>query len=157
MATGSALSNKILKQVEFYFSDSNYPRDKFLRAQAAQNEEGFVPINVIATFSRVKSLTEDIKLISEAARKSPSLVLNEDGTMIKRKNPLPEEDTSLARTVYTKGWTPGISIEEIEDAVTPYGKVLCVRIRKFLDKKPKDSAFIEFETDEVAKKVCNES
>src|SRR5690606_13007699 len=32
--------NKVRKQVEFYFGDSNFPRDKFLRAQAALNEEG---------------------------------------------------------------------------------------------------------------------
>jgi lupus La protein len=34
------LKEKILKQVEFYFSDSNYPKDKFLRTQAAHDEEG---------------------------------------------------------------------------------------------------------------------
>lgn len=36
------MANKaqIKKQVEFYFGDSNFPKDKFLRAQAALNEEG---------------------------------------------------------------------------------------------------------------------
>ncbi len=33
---------QILKQVEFYFSDSNYPRDKFLRGCAAKNEKGCI-------------------------------------------------------------------------------------------------------------------
>jgi hypothetical protein len=33
---------EIKKQVEFYFSDSNYPKDKFLRAQAALNDEGCI-------------------------------------------------------------------------------------------------------------------
>ena len=36
------LKEKIQKQIEFYFSDSNYPRDKFLRSLAAQNEEGCI-------------------------------------------------------------------------------------------------------------------
>lgn len=34
------LASKVLKQVEFYFSDSNFPKDKFLRAQAALDAEG---------------------------------------------------------------------------------------------------------------------
>jgi hypothetical protein len=34
------LQDKVREQVEFYFSDSNFPKDKFLRSQAAQNEEG---------------------------------------------------------------------------------------------------------------------
>ena len=31
---------EILTQVEFYFSDSNFPKDKFLKAQAALNPDG---------------------------------------------------------------------------------------------------------------------
>jgi hypothetical protein len=34
------LKTKIKKQVEFYFSDSNYPRDKFLRTEASKDPEG---------------------------------------------------------------------------------------------------------------------
>jgi len=29
---------KVLKQVEFYFSDSNFPRDRFLKDLANKNE-----------------------------------------------------------------------------------------------------------------------
>lgn len=35
-----SLENKIIKQVEFYFSDSNLPRDKFLRSLVANHPEG---------------------------------------------------------------------------------------------------------------------
>lgn len=42
MADNQALKNSIRKQVEFYFSDSNYPKDKFLRSQAAQNDQGCI-------------------------------------------------------------------------------------------------------------------
>lgn len=34
----SDLAKKLKQQIEFYFSDSNYPRDKFLRAKAAEND-----------------------------------------------------------------------------------------------------------------------
>jgi hypothetical protein len=39
--TGDAraeLFRQVLRQVEFYFSDSNLPRDKFLRAKTEENE-----------------------------------------------------------------------------------------------------------------------
>ena len=39
-ATPSDLAEKIKAQVEFYFSDSNYIKDKFLRNQAALDEQG---------------------------------------------------------------------------------------------------------------------
>jgi lupus La protein len=38
---------KIVKQVEFYFSDSNFPNDKFLRGTADKNG-GWVPVATIA-------------------------------------------------------------------------------------------------------------
>lgn len=33
---------KIKKQVEFYFSDSNFPRDKFLRTEASKDPDGCI-------------------------------------------------------------------------------------------------------------------
>jgi len=32
------MADKIKAQLQFYFSDSNYPRDKFLRAKAAEGD-----------------------------------------------------------------------------------------------------------------------
>lgn len=31
---------RIKKQVEFYFSDSNFPRDKFLRTESSKDPDG---------------------------------------------------------------------------------------------------------------------
>jgi len=50
--TESNWEEKVIKQVEFYFSDSNFPRDKFLRAQAALDENGYVSIETISTFKK---------------------------------------------------------------------------------------------------------
>lgn len=38
--TTSEVCSKIQKQVAFYFSDSNYPKDKFLQEEAKKSEEG---------------------------------------------------------------------------------------------------------------------
>ena len=47
---------KVKLQIEFYFSDSNLPRDKFLRETVSADPDGFVDIALIITFSRLRYL-----------------------------------------------------------------------------------------------------
>ena len=54
----------IRKQVEFYFSDSNYRKDTFLKAAAESDPDGFVAISVLLTFNRLKSLTTDVAVVA---------------------------------------------------------------------------------------------
>lgn len=49
-------SHQLSNQVEFYFSDSNLPRDKFLNEKVAADPEGYVDIALLCTFSRMKAL-----------------------------------------------------------------------------------------------------
>ena len=53
------LCEKIVQQVEFYFSDANITRDKFLLKHVRRNKEGFVSLKLVASFKRVKHLTKD--------------------------------------------------------------------------------------------------
>jgi len=153
MADRQATLDAVRKQVEFYFSDSNYPKDKFLRSQAAQNDEGYVPISVIATFSRMKKITEDLELVKEAVKTATTLQVSPDGQSVKRLAALPEQDTSITRTIYAKGFPDetGYSIEDVESVFSKFGKILSTRIRKTKnDKKQKPSVFVEFSTPEEA-------
>ena len=45
--------------MEFYFSDANITRDKFLLKHVRRNKEGFVSLKLVASFKRVKHLTKD--------------------------------------------------------------------------------------------------
>lgn len=36
------MNEKIIKQIDFYFSDSNLPRDKFLKGLVDSNPEGYI-------------------------------------------------------------------------------------------------------------------
>ena len=45
-------------QIEFYFSDSNLPRDAFLLSAVEEAPDGFVSLALICTFSRMRSLLE---------------------------------------------------------------------------------------------------
>lgn len=50
---------------EYYFSLDNLERDFFLRRK--MDQEGFLPIGLIASFHRVQALTTDINLILEVS------------------------------------------------------------------------------------------
>ena len=53
------LKNKIIKQVEFYFSDANITKDAFLLKHVRRNKEGYVSLKLITSFKKVKSLSKD--------------------------------------------------------------------------------------------------
>jgi len=110
------------------------------------------------TFNRVKSLTQDLGLINAVLSACEDLEYA-DGK-VKRKQPIPEKDLSLARSIYAKGFpTEGGDsiIDTIIETFSKFGKVLSVRVRRGLDKQFKGSAYIEFSTEEEAKKFLDEN
>ncbi|KAK7331356.1 hypothetical protein VNO77_25579 [Canavalia gladiata] len=82
------LKLKIIKQVEYYFSDESLPNDKYLLGFVKRNKEGFVPISVVASFRKMKKLTRDHSFIVAALKESSLLVVSGDGKRVKRLNPL---------------------------------------------------------------------
>ncbi|XP_066576260.1 la-related protein 1B isoform X6 [Amia ocellicauda] len=64
----SLLKEYIKRQIEYYFSPENLERDFFLRRK--MDENGFLPISLIASFHRVQALTTDVSLIFEALKDS---------------------------------------------------------------------------------------
>ena len=94
-------SAKVLKQVEFYFGDSNYARDKFLQEQAKKEEQGWIPLETIMSFNRMKTLTQDADLIVKVLREGSELVeVSEDGKLVRRALPLPEDKDFNDRSIY---------------------------------------------------------
>ncbi len=75
----------ILKQMEYYFSDANLPRDKFLRGEMAKDDE-WVELKVIATFNRMKVLVPslDLATIVDAIRNSANLEVCEEKMRVRR-------------------------------------------------------------------------
>ncbi|XP_020206485.1 la-related protein 1C [Cajanus cajan] len=76
------LSNLILKQIEYYFCDDNLVRDEFLKSK--MDDQGWVPVTLIADFPRVRNLTSNIQLILDSLR--TSLVVEVQGDKLRRKN-----------------------------------------------------------------------
>lgn len=61
-----SLMSMLSMQLEYYFSVDNMCKDMFLRRH--MDSQGFVPLGVIASFKRVKSLTEDFELLRHVSR-----------------------------------------------------------------------------------------
>jgi len=77
---GDDLLVALKQQVEFYFSPQNLPTDVYLRSQ--MNSRHFCKIDTIASFNKVKALTDDKTLLLQAIKQSKSLVLDETETMV---------------------------------------------------------------------------
>jgi len=145
----STLKMNIKRQIEFYFSDSNFRKDKFLKSQAELDPNGFVPISVLLTFNRLKALTTNVSLIVDAMKHSEVVDISDDGLKLKRNAELPADDNSMLKTLYVKGYPtddPDVTIESVTAQFSTYGKVNLVHLRKIkLNKSFKGSCFIEYD------------
>jgi lupus La protein len=96
----SELDQAILKQVEYYFSDQNLVKDTFLRRHISADPNHFVPLSLLITFNKLKSLSTDVNVISAALKQSKELVLSEDGLSVKRPGELPSRKVQVKDKVF---------------------------------------------------------
>ena len=61
---GQELLKAVKKQIEFYLSRSNLQNDAYLVQQMDASLN--VPVNVIASFPKIASLTKDLKVVIKA-------------------------------------------------------------------------------------------
>jgi La-related protein 7 len=161
------LKQKIIRQVEYYFSDENLPGDKFLLTAMKKNKKGFVPISTIATFHKMKKLTRDLALIVSALKESSFLVVSSDGKKVKRLSPLPEVRDPKIFTVLVENLPEDHSDENIREIFGKAGRIKSVSIcdpnaiqepekgckkEKYIT--PRLHAFVEYETVEAAEKAA---
>ncbi|KAL3514804.1 hypothetical protein ACH5RR_027521 [Cinchona calisaya] len=98
----------IVKQIDYYFSDANLVKDDYLRSN--MDDEGWVSINLIASFPRVQQLTTDISLILDSLRASVIVEVKEQGDKVRRRNEWKKWTQSGSRTSLDSGFqTPGTS------------------------------------------------
>ncbi|XP_026112265.1 lupus La protein [Carassius auratus] len=155
----SLLEKKVAEQIEYYFGDHNLPRDKFLKEQL-QLDDGWVPLETMLKFNRLKSLTSDAAVIVESLQKSKTglLEISEDKTKIRRNpnKPLPEDneeyrDALKHKSIYMKGFPLETTLDEIKEWFADKGKVENIYLRKGAQKTFKGSIFAVLESEEAAK------
>ncbi|VVB08138.1 unnamed protein product [Arabis nemorensis] len=162
------LKQKIIRQVEYYFSDENLPTDKFLLNAMKKTKKGFVPISTIATFHKMKKLTRDHALIVSALKESSFLVVSQDGKKVKRLSPLPEVRDPKIFTVLVENLPEDHSDENIREIFGKAGSIKSISVcdpnaaeesekgckkDKFI--RTRLHAFVEYETVEAAEKAAS--
>lgn len=155
---------EIRNQVEFYFTDSNLPTDKFLLEKTGGHHNYPVDLKLIHSFARMRRF-QPYSAVRDAVKASIFLNLN-DKDQITRANPLDKKFTddlnenrklvhgdSMPRSIYAKGF--GEEREDsqidIEQFFQPYGEIRSCRLRRERDSQLfKGSVFVEFKDEETA-------
>lgn len=83
---------KLLNQVEYYFSDLNLVTTDHLMRFIHKDPDGYVPISVVASFKKVKAAINSNSQLASILRNSSKLVVSEDGKKVRRQHPLTELD-----------------------------------------------------------------
>lgn len=151
------LCESIVQQVEFYFSDANITKDKFLLKHVKRNKEGFVSLKLISSFKRVKHLTKDWRQVAVAIeRKSKKLEVNDLKTKVRRLDALPEYDeTTPSRTVVALNLPiERPTIEAVAELFSVCGDIVLVRILRPGNPTPADVKPFANKHPEMTDKVC---
>lgn len=156
-ASPVAYSAKIMKQVEFYFSDANLPRDRFLQEELKKSEEGWIGLSVIASFKRMQALSTDLGVIAEALKGSELVEVSSDGASVRRIVALPEQAADNMKTcVLVRGFsTEGTTLEQLEEFFAGVSsQVAAIRLRRNPQSKAfKGSVFLHLKSEEEAARL----
>jgi hypothetical protein len=98
------LMQNICYQIEYYFSDENLTSDIYLRRKMDAN--GYIDLNVLASFNRIQALTQDIQVLVDAIKHSSLVEVNMQELKLRRRdNP---EKWPLKPILETHHLNPGV-------------------------------------------------
>lgn len=158
------LIQKIIQQVEYYFSNEYLTRDAYFLRQIRRKREGYLSMKLITNFKKVRKLVKDPRITSYCLRQSTTLQVNEDGTKVRRIAAIPEDLRRFAVSrslLVTKIPSALSSIEALMTIFYQFGDISSVRILRPSKDIPHDlrdilgkmadnmtgiSAVVEFET-----------
>lgn len=155
------VDSKIVKQLEFYFSDTNLPYDKFLQNEI-KNDDGWVKIEVLLTFKRLASISKDPLVIASAVKNAIDTILevNESNEKIRRKldNAIPVANQEfinemIERSIYCKGFPKTATMDELLEFAATFGDKVITKVTTRKIKNTKDfkgSLYFTFSTKEQA-------
>ena len=146
---------KLLRQLEYYFSDAAFPFDNFLLEQ--RDADGAISAATLASFPKVVALTASLsqtereQALCNAAAASDS-VYALDGGRIARRFPLPGEDPTAARSVCLEGMPRATDQTAVESLLRDAGAdpLSFRRLRNVHDRSFSGQYFVELVSEEQA-------
>ncbi|XP_030525130.1 la-related protein 6C [Rhodamnia argentea] len=127
---GDDLQKKIIKQVEYLLSSMSLLSNDFIAKHVGKDPEGYVPIPIIASTKKIKSLVTNNQLLAQALRSSPNLVVSSDGKRVRRRLPFTEKEKEelQCRTVVAENLPEDHSYHNLEKIFSAAGSVRNIRI-----------------------------
>ncbi|KAI3875386.1 hypothetical protein MKW98_000063 [Papaver atlanticum] len=123
------ISLKIVKQVEYYFSDANLATTDHLIKFISKDSEGFVPISIVASFKKIKALVSGLAQLASVLKKSSKLVVSEDGKKVRRQTPFTESDMEelQSRIIIAENLPEDHSYQNLMKLFSAVGSVKTIR------------------------------
>ncbi|KAF2368297.1 La-type HTH domain [Trinorchestia longiramus] len=125
---------ELASTLEYYFGDESLSRDLFLLKHIKRQPEGYVSLKLLAGYKKVKKLSRNWRTVGIAAKKSTLLAVNETGTRVKRKQPLPPSlavELPASRTLVAIRVPESLcSIEQLATRFASYGAVAALQLIK---------------------------
>ncbi|XP_051118386.1 la-related protein 6B [Andrographis paniculata] len=163
---------KIINQVEFYFSDINLATTDQLFKFMSKDPDGYVPLSVVASFKKIKSAVSDSTQLANILRSSNKLLVSEDGKKVKRQHPLTESEMEelQSRIIVAENLPEDHSHQNLMKIFSSVGSVKSIRTcppqnsnagsssssksgKDGLHSSGKFHAFVEYESVEAAEKA----
>lgn len=153
---------KMAAQLEFYFSDANLRKSKFLRELI--EKDPWVPLAVFDKFNRIKELLSELgddnveKHILKALQVGSSTFfqISEDQKKLRRVAELAEKEDVEECTVYVENLPKDTTHESLTTKFKEFGPVTYVSLPKYRNSsRIKGFAFVEFDSKETVRKVLD--
>ncbi|KXJ68225.1 hypothetical protein RP20_CCG004955 [Aedes albopictus] len=144
--------NAIRSQMEFYFSDANLTKDRYLGQRI--KDDPFIPLEEFLKFNRIKPLADCVEDIAIALKNSEILLLSDDRSKVRRVTEPTERSNCEQCTIYVECLPPKADHDWVRNVFSAYGKVAYVSLPKFkYSKKIKEFGFVEFEEESSVQKA----
>uniref|UniRef100_A0A182W6Y9 Uncharacterized protein n=1 Tax=Anopheles minimus TaxID=112268 RepID=A0A182W6Y9_9DIPT len=144
--------NSIRTQMEFYFSDANLAKDRYMGQLVRDGP--FIPLEEFLKFNKIKASTTSVEEIANALVNSTLLELSDDRTKVRRRTELVVKENCEECTIYVERLPPKANHDWVRNVFSSYGKVAYVSLPTFKhSRKIKEFGFVEYEEEASVQKV----